>query len=140
MSCNSCIPFKCIQYFYKFSNLVRHEIGSKDNITIFVYEGEIFKDRLCTKPLGKIFVEQTVNSFLKDTVTNHTAYLPDGVISYRLFHKSTGGKPVPGEKVIGPFVCGNKKYLHWNSSKFFSEVIIGANDDLRTVNIYKNKC
>jgi hypothetical protein len=138
--CNSCINCKCFQFYYKFSKLLRYKISDKFRIKTFIYEGDVFKDEACTKKLGKILIEQTINTFLNDTVTNHTVELPDGFVSYRLFHRTADGKAKPGDVVVGPFICGSQKFLHWNSSKYFSKVTVGADDDLRSVIIFKKKC
>jgi hypothetical protein len=136
---NSCKKFtKKIKFYYKFSLLNKKLVNNVDNIKIYIYDGCVFDDFHCTRRKGKIFIEQTINAALNETKSTINVIFPEGVITYVLFHVTNDGKGIQNTTPIGPLIYGTKRFLFWNSSKYFSRTNNYPDDNTRSVTIYKN--
>jgi len=136
---NSCKKItKKIKFYYKFSLLNKKIVYNVDNIKIYIYDGGVFDDYQCTRQKGKIFIEQTINAALNETKSTINVIFPQGVISYVLFHITNDGKGIQNTTPTGPITYGTKRYLFWNSSKYFSKTNNYPDDNTRLVTIYKN--
>jgi len=126
-----------IKYYFKYSAIKKNLISSVNNIRVYVYEGDVYGDKLFKTKIGTIMWEQIVNENTNETKSTHNVTLSTGTISYVFFHKTSHGKTAPNTTLIAPLLCGTKRYEFWNSANYFIKLTTGRDDDTRTVAVYK---
>ena len=124
-----------IKVFYKYS-LLNKVITNKDNILSIIYTGPLFSDNKFTKQIGTFTSEQLHEEDSTNTTSEYVMTLYNGSINFKIFQKTDLGKGILGNIEIGPVVCGSKRYLYWNSSKYSAKLKLVNNDD-RTITIFK---
>ena len=122
--------------FFKYSQLNKQTVSVNDNLTIYVYSGIFYNSLTFTVPIGKIIVEQIVDTVDKKTKTTYTLTFSTGVISFVLYHDTNNGKGFTGSKTFGPVICGTQKYLFINSGENTGLLDI-LDDDNRRIDIFK---
>ena len=124
-----------IKVFYKYS-LCKKIVIDRDHINTIFVTGPLFKDKNCTKQIGTFTSEQLHEEDSSNTTSEYIMTLYNGSINFKIFQKTDVGKGILGNIEIGPIVCGSKRYLYWNSSKYSAKLKLVNNDD-RTITIFK---